>query len=692
MKKITLLLIVLFSIHCLYGQTSKTFVLTLAGTLKDNISVSEQNSLTNITLSGNIDARDFAFLRDKVKLLSVLDMTSATIKAYTGSDGTYTTVSTAYPANEIPDYAFYDPFYFTYKSSLTNIKLPSSVTKIGSWAFYYCWNLAGTVSIPASLTTISEYAFYGCSSIATFTVASSNTRYSAINGVLFNKTQDSLFIFPASKSGTYTIPTTVKHVGASAFSNCYNLTSVLIPNTITSIGSYAFSYCSGITGTLTLPTSLKKLGDGAFYGCWNVSSIVIPATLTDIGYYCFLESNSVTAITVNASNPYYASVNGMLFSKNVDTLFVCPPAKTGTPTIPITTKLIGSHAFYNCSKITGTLIIPQNVDYIGSYAFYNCSLINSYDVNSSNLYFSSENGVLMSKNKDRLITYPITKTGAYQMPATIKTIDPAAFAFCTGLTGNLQIPASVTSIGEYSFYNCLQLSAIDVDAANIKFKSDNGVLYNQAMDTLLVCPLGKTGSYSVPDKVKQIGYSAFDGCSGITSINLPSTLTGIGGYAFEYCTGLSKIQIPKHTTSIANGAFYSCSNLTEISIANPQPPAVDYYTFDLVNKSTCKLIVPTGSTSSYSAANYWNEFSQLTEQVFYDALPLNKTDKIQLLKTGNTLIIKGAVGKEKFELYNLIGRLIISGNFDNNQIGIPALKRGIYILKLGSFRLKIIID
>ena len=279
MKKITLLLIVFFSVQYSYCQTSRTINLTIPGTLKDNISLSEQNSLTNITLSGNIDARDFAFLRDKVKLLSVLDLTSASVKSYSGVDGTYTGTVTTYAANEVPAYAFYDPLFFTYKSTLTSIKLPSTATKIGTCAFYYNWNLAGTVNIPASLTTISDYAFYGCSSIATFTVAGSNARYSALNGVLFNKAQDSLLIFPAAKNGSYTIPTSVKHIGASAFDNCYNITSILIPNTITSIGSYAFSYCSGITGTLTLPTTLKKLGDGAFYGCWNLTSVIIPAAL-----------------------------------------------------------------------------------------------------------------------------------------------------------------------------------------------------------------------------------------------------------------------------------------------------------------------------------------------------------------------------------------------------------------------------
>jgi hypothetical protein len=683
MKKIILSLIFIFTFQYIFSQSSKSINIITAGTLKDNISLTEQKTVATLTVSGNIDARDFAFMRDKIQSLSILDLSASIIKSYSGNDGTYTGISTAYAANEIPIYAFFNPLLFAYKSSLTSIKFPSTTTKIGTQAFYYSWNLAGTINIPASLTSIADYAFYGCSSIATFTVANSNSRYSASNGVLFDKKQDSLFIFPPAKSGSYTIPTTVKHIGASAFENCYNLTSILIPNTITSIGSYAFSYCSGISGALTLPTSLRKLGEGAFYGCWNLTSVTIPATLTDIGYYCFLESNSVTAFNVNVSNPDYVSVNGMLMSKNQDTLFICPPAKTGTITIPSTVKLIGSYAFYNCTKISGTLTIPASVDYIGYYAFYNCSLISSFEVNPQNLYFTAENGVLFSKTKDRLLVYPVAKSGVYQMPSTIKTIDPAAFAFCSSITGTLQLPASVTSIGLYAFYNCTQISALDVDAGNTEYSSDNGVLYKNEMDTLLVCPLGKSGNYTIPENVKYVSFSAFNGCSNITSITFPTTLTGIGNYAFAYCTGLNKIQIPKSTSNIANGAFYSCTNLVEISIINPEPPRVDYYTFDLVNKSTCNLIVPIGAKSTYQTLPYWSEFINISESEFSNKIEVQKTDQHVYVQNYGIMVEKIKFG-ELIEIYSIDGRKLISEKASQQKMFWKLPLNSIYLVKISN--------
>ncbi len=681
MKNFTLLLIFFFLAQFFYSQTSKTINLTTAGTLKDNISLSEQKTINNLTITGSIDVRDFVFMRDKIELLSVLDLTSSAIKSYSGTEGTYLGSTTVYPANEIPAYSFYDPLLLTYKSSLTSIKFPAATSRIGIQAFYYCWNLAGSVNIPTSLTSIASYAFYGCSAVESFTVASSNTRYSAANGVLFNKSQDSLFIVPQAKSGSYTIPTTVKYIGASSFYNCTNLTSILIPNTVTEIGSYAFSYCSGITAALTLPTTLKKIGDGAFYGCWNLTSVNIPAALTDIGYYCFIESNSVTSFNVNASNPNYTSVNGMLMSKNQDTLFSCPPAKVGAISIPTTTKLIGSYAFYNCSKITGIMTIPQNVDYIGYYAFYNCSLISSFEASTQNAYFTSENGILLSKAKDRLLVCPVSKSGTYQMPGTIKNIDLAAFAYCSNISGNMQLPASVSTIGEYAFYNCNQISTISVEAANTKFSSDMGVLYNHEMDTLLICPLAKTGTYTIPEKVRYIGYSAFDGCSKLTAISFPTTLTGIGSYAFEFCTGLTKIEIPKSTITIANGAFYSCTNLSEVSIANPNPPIVDYYTFDLVNKTSCKLIVPSGSTFTYASANYWKDFTQTSEQTFHNALKSNNMKPLYYTVSNKAITIIGLDLGESYSIYNTSGKLICSGKCESQQTIFRFINSGIYLLK-----------
>jgi hypothetical protein len=692
MKTRLLSLFIFISTVYISAQTSKTVNISTQGTLKNLLTENETKTVTSLTVSGNLDARDFAFMRDKMNVLSILDLSSSVVKSYTGTDGTNSDINTSYPANEIPTYAFYNPYLFTYKSSLTSIKLPSTLVSIGYLAFYYSWNLTGQITIPASVKSITDYAFYGCSSITSFLVSATNTRYSAMNGVLFSKNQDTLFVCPQSKSGSYIIPNTVKHIGASAFENCYYLSSVTFPSSLTSIGSYAFSYCSGIVGNLSLPSSLKKLEDGAFYGCWGLTGTVsIPASLSDLGYYCFLESNNITSFSVNSSNPAYSSYNDALYSKNMDTLFICPGAKTGTFSIPASVKLVGSYAFYKCNKISGTLTIPSTVDYIGYYAFYGSTQVSDFQVQESNVYFTAENGVLMSKNKDRIIACPTSKSGNYQMPSDAEQIDPAAFAYCTNLTGTLSIPSSLKQIGDYAFYGCNQISGFSVDAANPVYSSNDGLLFNRNQDSLLICPLSKTGQYSIPASVSYIGHSAFDGCLNLTEIGIPNSVVKIGNYAFEYCTGLTKIMIPRNTSTIGYGAFYSCTNLQEFAIANPIPPVVNYYALDLINKLTCRLIVPTGAKATYQNAPYWSEFTTLNEYNFETQIPVIKLGKYSIYSRGKEIVIKGTSPDDMIEVYTLNGILATRQKADGDITYITTRVNGVYLIRIKNTLAKVII-
>lgn len=75
-------------------------------------------------------------------------------------------------------------------------------------------------------------------------------------------------------------------------------------------------------------------------------------------------------------------------------------------------------------------------------------------------------------------------------------------------------------------------------------------------------------SVSIGNSVASIGNYAFYGCSGLTSIIIPNSVTSIGEYAFYYCSGLTSITIPNSVTSIGGYAFEDCSCLTSITIPN----------------------------------------------------------------------------------------------------------------------------
>jgi hypothetical protein len=168
MKKTFILILSTFFYLIGYSQVSKTINVISVGTLSTILSPTEKNTITNLTVTGVIDARDIKCLRDELTSLSVLDISTVSISSYTGSDGTYPgTIS--YPANEMPLSSFLmQPN--TPKLSLTSVTLPNSLTSIGSYAFAMCTNLSPRVTIPASVTDIWNYAFLGCTGVSKISV------------------------------------------------------------------------------------------------------------------------------------------------------------------------------------------------------------------------------------------------------------------------------------------------------------------------------------------------------------------------------------------------------------------------------------------------------------------------------------------------------------------------------------------
>ena len=135
---------------------------------------------------------------------------------------------------------------FTLCSNLTNITIPNSVTAVGYYAFYECRDLT-SMTIPNSLTYIGGSAFASCSKLTQFEVAAGSDHFNTIEGVLCNKTLDTLVIYPMAKGTSYIIPNSITAIDNYAFIECNNLVSVIISDAVTAIGRRAFAGCSGLT-------------------------------------------------------------------------------------------------------------------------------------------------------------------------------------------------------------------------------------------------------------------------------------------------------------------------------------------------------------------------------------------------------------------------------------------------------------
>ena len=231
--------------------------------------------------------------------------------------------------------------------------------------------------------------------------------------------------------------------------------------------------------------------------------------------------------------------------------------------IPDSVTIIEDNAFTGCERLT-SVTIPQNVTSIGDHVFLGTSSLESIDVEAGNNYYTSEGGVLFNADKTTLVYYPAGKSGsAYTIPDTV--IEILDNAFSMSHLEEITISSGVEKLGQRAFGECINLSQFVLN--NTNFILENGVLFDKTKTTLIHYPAKKADtSYTVPDGVTKISWTAFQFCGVLTSITIPDSVTYIDCGAFEYCSALSEVNIPDGVAIIQLLTFGYCSNLTNIVI------------------------------------------------------------------------------------------------------------------------------
>lgn len=276
---------------------------------------------------------------------------------------------------------------------------------------------------------------------------------------------------------------TVWEIGRGAFRDCVTLKSIIIPECVNSIGENAFRGCTGLTD-VNLPKGIQSIDSGTFQGCSSLKSIIIPDSVVWLW-----------------------------------------------------------DAFSGCDQLE-SITIPGKVKYLYDDPFRGCNgLINIY-VDEQNEDFASVDGVLFNKDKTELIQFPSGRSGDYVIPDTVSSIDMRAFQDCKKVTG-VYIPSSVTDVGwpkfdgGMVFNGCSSLLSINVDPENSAYMSIDGVLFYKDKSLIVSCPGGKSGKYTIPDGVTEIGWYVFAVCDKLTEISIPGSVKYIGRSAFEDCTNLT---------------------------------------------------------------------------------------------------------------------------------------------------------
>ena len=404
--------------------------------------------------------------------------------------------------------------------------------------------------------------------------------------------------------------------------------------------------------SIELPEGLTSIGGSAFEYCTALTEVTIPDSVTSIGSAAFNSCSSLTAIHVSADNPYYCSVDGVLFDKEQTGLIQYPCGKQDASyVIPEGVRHVSHRAFAGC-KYLKEATIPASLLYIEQYVlpFDGCESLTDILVAPTNMMFSSLDGVLYDKSQTSLLEYPCGKQDAscvlpnglqyigcdafgdctflreITMPDTVEQIEDYAFSRCTGLTnvrfskGLVQIgfcafegcsaltevtlSDQVAEIKGMAFNGCTSLDSYQVAPGNPNFCTQDGVLFDREKTTLLKYPAGKRdASYEIPAGVTEIALRSFEDSTYLTELTIPDSVTTIGGLAFQNCTALTGVTIPRGVESVGHYAFRNCTALTSVILPEGLTTVDSEAFLDCI--SLTEVTIPSSVTDiSYYAFGY----------------------------------------------------------------------------------------
>ena len=376
------------------------------------------------------------------------------------------------------------------------------------------------------------------------------------------------------------------------FKDCSSLTTLDLSSWDTSDLTYlvaTFYGCSGLT-SLNLSswnTSKVTTMELMFYNCSNLTSIYV--------------YNGWNTNMVNVSTDMFLNCTSLVGGKgttydagHVDKTYARIDRGPGTPGYfrqgysffvnGIYYNITGSNTVDVASdgenSYSGIVTIPSSVGYngvtyqvtgIGNDAFYNCTDLDSVSI-----------------------------------PPTVTAIRHDAFYNCSVLE-HVTLPSGLTTIGDNAFHLCWNLRDITIPD-NVEYIG---------VGAFMEC--SNLASVVIGNSVTTIGQQAFDHCTSLTSVVIPNSVTTIGKKAFYGCSNLENAVIGSGVTSIGSQAFYSCTNLRNITCRSTTPPTMaSSDVFDNPAYTYATLFVPNGSLSAYQSANWWRNFTTISDQKFYD--------------------------------------------------------------------------
>jgi len=392
----------------------------------------------------------------------------------------------------------------------TNFKSENGIlyNKTKTYLYFYPKNKAGAYTMPDTLSDTYYYAFQNAKGITeinapdtmrylnpsnnfvntpalkAINIDENNQWYSSVNGVLYSKDQKRLYKVPDAYAGDVTLPETVTNIDDNyTFNNCTGIKKLTIP-AATGLWDYVFDGVKSITeisispdhtgyasvngcminpakdyvyaipkgaATVTIPDNIVSQGrirDAALCNCPNLVTLNLSKNFSDFScYYKFDNCPKLTSVSVPSDNPFYRTVDGVLYNRNITQICFVPGGKTGAFTLPTTVTDVYDRAFKDARQLT-SVTFPKN--YSGTfdmaYVFENCEQLTALNFAGTNANYATVDGVVYKKDMTELYFVPNAKSGSYTIPATVTNIqNNRAFKNCSKIT-EIVFPDGLTDI------------------------------------------------------------------------------------------------------------------------------------------------------------------------------------------------------------------------------------------------------
>lgn len=566
------------------------------------------------------------------------------------------------------------------------INLPSSITTIGTQAFFECKNLT-TITLPDTLQSLGQQAFASCTSLqSVHSTKAANTLPSGLTVIKEQVFLDDVSLeeiaIPSFANGR------IMQDEPSLFAGCKKLAKVTIGESITTIPASAFSRAGtdttdGLEVIFEADSQLDKILGSAFSGSKLADTVDFTNCdkLTSIESSAFEGAEGLTTVILPNKTTGTLKFGDNVFAKTkLTTIYEAGGSSSEGVVLPDYVNGIGQGCFYSNDAMTRISLSPA-LTAIPDYTFDGCTALAEVEQRQSgsscevkeigDCAFRStaitNTDFLMNMNKletigyqrmDLVTDYGIETVGKTE---TQKSEAEKVKSLPVGGVATSQLPITIYDThqkkksnteyyGSEVFTNCSQLTSVKIPASvkNIGGRAFYFVNYKGASDALRSNITSVTWASDTAGQTRNIYAEAFQGNANLETVVLPDNTNAkesmnIGAYAFHGCAAITKLGVagetdnvlPASVASIADGAFFRCQSLPNITIQSMRSGACPELGIKVFEQC-----------SSLAKATVPEKITEIPRHFFYNA-PINEfnvgnNQKIGITKIGDLAFMGNA--------------------------------------------------